>query len=104
MLRRGPGGFAEVGSAIMLTLLPFMGQIVYDGTLAGGPSLSSTDPSLVGRLRSLAACSREAAGSVIAELPAATEAPLLGRRVAVAGIRAKPELNGRVGFAGSFEG
>jgi len=54
MLRRGPGGFAEVGSVIMLTLLPFMGQIVYDGTV-------------------------------------------------VAGIRAKPELNGRVGFAGSFE-
>ena len=104
MLRRGPGGFAEVGSAIMLTLLPFMGQIVYDGTLAGGPSLSSTDPSLAGRLRSLAASSQEAGGSVIAELPAATEAPLLGRRVAVAGIRAKPELNGRVGFAGSFEG
>jgi hypothetical protein len=102
MLRRGPGGFAEVGSVIMLTLLPFMGQIVYDGTLVGGPSLSSTDPSLMGRLRSLAA-STQAGGSVIAELPAVAEAPLLRKRVVVAGIRARPELNGRVGFAGSFD-
>ena len=102
MLRRGPGGVAEVGSVIMLTLLPFMGQIVYDSTIVGGPSLSSMDPSLMGRLHSLAT-SLQAGGSVIAELQAVTEAPLLGKRVVVAGIRAKPKLNGRVGSPGSFE-
>jgi hypothetical protein len=102
MLRSQGQGFAEAGSMLRLTLLPWMGRIVYDGTLMGGPSLGSTDPSLVVRLGELATSAR-AGGDVIAELPAVADAPFLGKRVAVRGLIARPELNGRVGFAGSFD-
>ena len=31
------GGREPCGSSLLLTLLPFMGKIVYDGTLRGAP-------------------------------------------------------------------
>jgi hypothetical protein len=34
---------------------------------------------------------------------AVSKAPLLGKSVVVSGLHAKPELNGRIGFAGSFD-
>ena len=100
MLRAGPSGVAEVGSMLRITLLPWLGQIIYDGTLVGGPPLQYQ--SRLDRLQSLVE-SAKIEGRVIRELPTVTDAPLLGKRAVVSGIRAKPELNGRIGFAGSFD-
>jgi hypothetical protein len=100
MLRAGPSGVAEVGSMLRITLLPWLGQIIYDGTLMGGPPLQYQ--SRLDRLQSLVE-SAKIEGHVIRELPTVNDAPLLGKRVVVSGIRAKPELNGRIGFAGSFD-
>ncbi len=102
MLRACPSGVAEVGSMVRITLLPWLGQIIYDGTLMGGPPLSLTDPSRMDHLQSLVE-SAKTEGLVICELPTVTDAPLLGKRVVVSGIRAKPELNGRIGIAGTFD-
>jgi hypothetical protein len=43
-------------------------------------------------------------GSVVTELPAVSKVPFLGQRVVVSGRHAKPEINGRVGLAKSFDG
>lgn len=92
-----------VGSALLLTLLPFMDVIVYDGTLRGAPP--NRDPSLVAQLKALVAASAaEGGGSIVVRLPTVPDAPLIGQRVLIEGLQAKPELNGRHGVASSFDG
>ena len=97
----GNGDQGLVGSRLVLTLLPFMGSIVYDGTLRGAPP-TYTSPALLAELSALAA-SAQADGKVITQLPAVVDAPLLGKRVVIQGLQAKPELNGKRGIAGGFD-
>jgi len=98
-MMRANQGEAPIGSALLLTLLPFMGGIVYDGTIRGAPR--PDDPAFVNQLMSLVAAARKS-GDLIRELPTVVETPLLGKRVVVNGLQAKPELNGRHGIASDF--
>ena len=91
------GGRTELcGSPLLITLLPFMGKIVYDGTLRGAPPCS--EPDFARRLLSVAEAA-EAAGTVLTELPKPTIAPLIGKRVLISGLVGRPELNGTHGTA-----
>ena len=98
-LMRASGKSDLVGSALQLTLLPFLGMIVYDGTLRGAKP--NTDAAFLAELATLASTA-QADGSLITELPRVTDAPLLGKRVLVSGLQSKPELNGKHGLAGAF--
>lgn len=84
-----------------LTLLPFMGTIVYDGTLRG----MQIPPPLVARQTELAAAAEQAVrdGTVLGALPAVVDAPLEGKHVRISGLQAKPELNGTLASAGDFD-
>lgn len=97
MLRAGGCAEADLcGSALVLTLLPFLGKIVYDGTLRGAPPHGEA-----GFRQQLLhdADAAVAAGTVLAALPTPTSAPLTGKRVLIKGLAARPELNGTYGTA-----
>lgn len=102
MIRAGRGGGDLTGSSLQLTLLPFMGSIVYDGTVRGAPPMN--EPSFLERLRALAS-SAQAVGAkmLVKELPKVVDTPLLRKRVQISGLQAKPELNGQFGVADSFD-
>ena len=103
--RAGRDDQSLLGSSLLLTLLPFMGTIVYDGTLRGAPP--NRDPGFVGELVALAAAATDGAASgdqkLITELPTVVDAPLVKRRVRIDGLQAKPELNGQFGTVDSFD-
>lgn len=97
MLRAGGCADADLcGSALKLTLLPFLGKIVYDGTLRGAPPRG--DP---GSRQQLLHDVNTAitANTVLTTLPTPTTAPLTGKRVLIKGLAARPELNGTHGSA-----
>ena len=97
MLRAGGCADAELcGSALLLTLLPFLGKIVYDGTLRGAPPHG--EPGFRQQLLDDADAA-VAAGTVLATLPTPTAAPLIGKRVLIKGLAARPDLNGTHGAA-----
>ena len=86
-----------------LPLLPFMGVIVYDGTLRGmplPPQLASAD-GLAAIEVAVEAAVQDA--TVVSTLPAPVEAPLEGKHVWISGLQAKPELNGQVANAGEYD-
>ena len=85
---------------ILLTLIPFMGVIVYDGTLRG----TRLPPELQERRADLDATIDHAVESatVVTALPPPVHAPLEGKMVRISGLQAKPELNGQVASAGEF--
>ena len=87
---------------LFLTLLPFMGAIVYDGTLRGKP-LSGTGEVYDHAGTDAIIDDAVAAGSVIASLPAPADAPLEGKPVRISGLVARPELNGLIATAGDFD-
>jgi hypothetical protein len=85
-----------------LTLLPFMGAIVYDGTLRGMP----LPPHLTGPvLTEVYAIIEQATqqGTMVSALPTPVDAPLEGKHVRISGLQAKPELNGQVASAGDYD-
>ena len=82
-----------------LTLLPFMGVIVYDGTLRGMPML----PHLAMAEIDAAIDSALASGDVLSSLPTPADAPLEGKPVRISGLQAKPELNDQIARAGEFD-
>jgi hypothetical protein len=86
---------------IGLTLLPFMGAIVYDGTLRGMPML----PQLHSRTDEIDAIVDDAlkAGRLVSVMQIPIEAPLEGKHVRISGLMAKPELNGQIASAGDFD-
>jgi hypothetical protein len=92
------------GSSLLLTLLPFMDQIIYDGTVRLGGAPPNREPSFAAQLRSLAsaALGDRRAELLVTALPTVVETLLLRKRVVISGLQAKPELNGRFGFAESF--
>lgn len=90
----------DLPATFRLTLLPFMDQIVYDGSIMGSPF--PPDPSFREKLAATVE-SAQAAGSIIRRLPKASSAPLLGKRVVLSGLKAKPELNGAFGSALAFD-
>ena len=101
--RSGDGEDDLTGSSLLLTLLPFMGVIVYDGTLRGAPP--NRDPEFVRSLRALRAAAEgeRRAEVLVTTLPTVAETPLLRKRVEISGLNAKPELNGCFGIADSFD-
>ena len=84
-----------------LTLIPFMGSIVYDGTLRGKPLPPHND--LQAELDAAVALA-EREGKVLTQLPTPVDAPLEGKPVRISGLQAKPELNGQIARAGEFDG
>jgi hypothetical protein len=84
---------------IGLTLLPFMGEIVYDGTLRGMPLPAQL--ACAEGLAAIEAAVREA--TVVSVLPTPVDAPLEGKHVRISGLQAKPELNGQIASAGAYE-
>ena len=100
LIRASGRGAELIGSSMLLTLLPYMGVIVYDGTLRGAPP--RTDASTLAELKALADKAL-ADGSIVRQLPEVADTPLLGQRVVVSGLQAKPELNGLYGFAGDYD-
>lgn len=86
-----------------LTLLPFMGVVVYDGTLRGMPlpphlaapdCLSEMNSAVEDAVRD---------GAVVSSLPTPADAPLEGKHVRISGLQAKPELNGLLATAGDYD-
>lgn len=79
-----------------LTLLPFMGKIVYDGMLGGKPL-----PTAAGFLSELQAVVDEArrVERIVTELPTPTPAPLQGRPCVIRGLQSRPALNGTIAVA-----
>lgn len=99
---RANGSGDPIGAVLILTLLPFMGAIVYDGTLRGGPP--NLDAGFLAELQALGTAAQAADSSVLVkELPHVADAPLLGKRVLVSGLQAKPELNDKYGLASTFD-
>jgi hypothetical protein len=96
----GKGGDGMLGTSLLLTLLPFMDVIVYDATLQAADASSH----VAGFVEKVLARARAAVeeGTVVARLPQVTDAPLVGVRVVISGLQAKPELNGKRGVANSF--
>mmetsp|Transcript_24436 Transcript_24436/g.60965 ORF Transcript_24436/g.60965 Transcript_24436/m.60965 type:complete len:290 (+) Transcript_24436:676-1545(+) len=84
----------------MLTLLPYTGQIVYDGTLRVPPM--SPPPQLVAEIQGVVAAA-VSSGSVISSMPEPVDAPLEQSFVHISGLKSRPDLNGTVAFAGEFE-
>lgn len=89
-------GRSPLGGSVRLTLLPFMGKILYDAVLMGAPPAPRK---LVAKAK---ACADAAVASdaLVRELP--TPPPLLGRRVRISGLQSRPELNGTHGKALEF--
>lgn len=100
LMRASGRGDELLGTSLLLTLLPFMGAIVYDGTLRGAPP--ATSPTTLQELRAVVTAA-QAEGTIISQLPPVPDAPLLGKRVVVGGLQAKPELNGKAGIASAFD-
>ena len=78
-------------SCFELTLLPFKGRIVYDGSLRGRPV--PTDPGFAAELAAAVDDARSA-GRILRALPTVADAPLQGRVCIVNGLASRPELNG----------
>lgn len=98
---RANGQVDVCGASLMLTLLPFLGKIVYDGALLGAPP--SHEPGSAWEQRLLeVAMTAELTGKVLTELPKPTGAPLTGKRVLISGLAGRPELNGTHGSALSY--
>ena len=97
LLRRG-GGALPV--RLRLTLLPFMGKIVYDGSLA--VSAIPGGPEVVTHARQVMDAA-VAAGTVMEALPVPPETPLEGKAVVIAGLTGRPELNGTRAVATKFD-
>lgn len=89
----------DLPASLTLTLLPYVGRIVYDGTLLGAPP----PPRDVEAELVAAVDAAVADGRVIKQLPTPCEAPLLGKPVRIDGLQAKPELNGTRGRATDFD-
>lgn len=83
----------------LLTLLPFMGKIIYDGTLRSRPLPPKVSEAEFAKLVDAAI----ARGAVLSTLPApALEMPLVKARVVISGLKAREDFNGLVGRALSF--
>ena len=75
---------------VVLTLLPFMGKIVYDGTISGA---IIRDESLMAEAGGVV---EEAVknGTVIRQLPELVDTPLVGKMVLIQDLKSRPDLNG----------
>lgn len=85
-------------ACLVLTLLPYMEMIVYDGTLRGMPIPSHLGAAEIDAVLDCAL----AEGRVQTALPAPADAPLEGKPVRISGLQAKPELNGQIGSCADF--
>lgn len=90
------GGNSPLGASVRLTLLPFMGVIIYDAHVLGGPPSGA---SYVAEAKAVCEAAL-AAGTVLKKLP--EPPPLLGKRVTISGLVSKPEVNGARGVAYEF--
>eukprot|EP00962_Isochrysis_galbana_P007184 scaffold1937_cov120-Isochrysis_galbana.AAC.2 len=92
-------GGQHVAMCMLFTLLPYLGKIVYDGTIVGRP----LPPSVTEHDLAVLIDAAIAAGEVVSALPEPPEEPpFVGKRVVVLGLRARPELNGQVALALAF--
>ena len=98
-MMRANGQVDVCGSSLVLTLLPFMGKIVYDGTLRGAPPTHEAGSAWEQQLLEVA-MRAEGSGTVLTELPKpASTGALTGKRVLISGLAGRPELNGTRGTA-----
>lgn len=96
------GGREPLGQVMNLTLLPFMGRIVYDGAFLGCPA-PREGPALLAELAALAKSAIDE-GTVITALEVPFIPVLVGERVTISGLTKRPDLNGSVGTAASWDG
>ena len=95
------GGREPLGQAMMLTLLPFMGRIVYDGAFLGCPA-PREGPALLNELAALTKSAIDK-GTVITALEVPFIPELVGERVTISGLTKRPDLNGTVATAASWD-